>query len=108
MVDMPVAIIVVMNISLAYVPISPTTVAGNINCTLEVLIARNVHMALVAVFLFGLICCNSSMAFKPRGVAALPKPRTLAAIFNTIEPIAGWSSGTSGKSRTVIGRRFWL
>jgi hypothetical protein len=39
--------------------------------------------------LFGLISCNSCMAFKPKGVAALPKPKILADIFKTMEPIAG-------------------
>ena len=34
-------------------------------------------------------------------VAALPKPRMLAAMFNSIEPMAGCSGGTSGKSRVM-------
>ena len=61
-------------------------------------------MALVAVSLSGLIPWSSSMAFNPSGVAAFPNPRILADIFNTIEPMAGWSSGTSGNRRRVIGR----
>ena len=45
------------------------------------------------------------MARRPSGVAALPRPRMLAAIFISIEPMAGWSAGTSGNSQTMSGRR---
>jgi hypothetical protein len=38
------------------------------------------------------------MAFKPNGVAALPKPSAFAAMFITIAPIAGWFGGTSGNN----------
>src|ERR1035437_8099132 len=54
-----------------------------------VLIARNVHIAFVAVPFSGLSLSSSSIAFKPNGVAAFPKPKKLADIFINIEPIAG-------------------
>ncbi len=78
-----------MKISLAVAPISATTVAGRISCTLEVLIARNMTMALVAVSFFSLSSCSSSIALRPSGVAALPSPSMLADMLSTIEPIAG-------------------
>jgi len=43
------------------------------------------------------------MARRPSGVAALPSPRILAAMLSSIEPIAGWSWGTSGKSHFSTG-----
>src|SRR3990167_1354956 len=49
--------------------------------TLEVLIAKNRHMALVAVPFSALSFSNSCMALIPMGVAALPRPRALAAMF---------------------------
>src|SRR5207249_7924732 len=79
-------------------------VAG-INCTELVLIARNVHIAFVATPGRGFNDSRSRIARKPRGVAALPRPSMLAAIFITIDPIAGCSGGTSGKRRRMIGRR---
>jgi len=69
-----------------------------------VLMARYVHMALVAVPGRGLSVSRCRMAFKPSGVAALPRPRMLAAMLSSIAPIAGWSWGTSGKSQTIRGR----
>ena len=80
-----------------------TAVAG-MSCTLLVLIARKVHMAFVAVPGCGLSPSKSFMARSPNGVAALPSPSMLAAMFITIAPIAGWSPGTSGKSRRITGR----
>ena len=80
-----------------------TAVAG-ISWTLLVLIARNVHMAFVAVPGCGLSRSRSFMARKPSGVAALPRPSMLAAMFIIIAPMAGWSGGTSGNSRRITGR----
>jgi hypothetical protein len=54
-----------------------------------VLIARKVTIELVAVPFSGFKVSNSSIAFKPKGVAALPKPSILAEIFMIIDPIAG-------------------
>src|SRR6185436_8925956 len=84
--------------------ITATAVAG-ISCTELVLMARKVHIALVAVPGWGLSCSRSFMARKPNGVAALLRPSMLAAMFMTIDPIAGCSPGTSGKSHRKAGRR---
>src|SRR5439155_8312079 len=62
-----------------------------INWTEPVLIARKVHIALVAVPGDGFSDSRSFMARRPRGVAALTRPSILAAMFNTIEPMAGCS-----------------
>ncbi len=62
-----------------------------------VLIARKVHIALVAVPGRGLSFSSKAIARKPSGVAALPKPSMFAAMFMTIAPMAGWSRGNVGK-----------
>ncbi len=49
-----------------------------------------------AVSGLGLSCCNSCMACKPKGVAALPKPSRLAQKFSTMPLKAGLSAGSSG------------
>ena len=54
-----------------------------------VLMARNSTMALVAVPGLVLRLLSSFMAFRPKGVAALPRPSAFAAMFITIAPIAG-------------------
>ena len=64
--------------------------------TAEALITINIISAFDAVSLRGLSSCICSMALRPIGVAALSSPSMLAAIFITIEPIAGWCSGISG------------
>ncbi len=69
-----------------------------------VLIARKSTIALVAVPFVLLSASSSCIALMPNGVAALPRPSTLAAMFMIIAPMAGWSAGTSGKSRTITGR----
>src|SRR5258707_4422147 len=69
-------------------------VAG-INCTELVLIARKVHIALVATPGLGLSVSRSRIARRPRGVAALPRPSILAAMFINMAPMAGCSVGTS-------------
>src|SRR5947207_2534159 len=69
-----------------------------------VLIARKVHIALVATPGRGFNFSRSAMARRPSGVAAFPRPSMLAAIFITMDPIAGWSGGTSGKRRRITGR----
>ena len=75
-----------------------------INCTELVLIARKVHIAFVATPGCGLSVSRSRIARKPRGVAALPRPSMFAAMFINIDPIAGCSAGTSGKSLVMTGR----
>ena len=79
-------------------------VAG-INCTELVLIARKVHIALVATPGRGLSVSKSRIARSPSGVAALPRPSMFAAMFINIDPIAGCSGGTSGKRRRMTGRK---
>jgi len=51
----------------------------------------------------GLSDCNSRMARKPMGVAALSRPRPLAAKFSVIKPSAGCPAGTSGINRRNSG-----
>src|SRR5690606_20943928 len=69
----------------------------------EALSTRNMICALDAVSLFGLSSCRSFIAFNPRGVAALSRPRMLALKFMTMEPVAGWLRGISGKRREKNG-----
>ena len=57
--------------------------------TLEVLMARNRAMALVAVPGRSLRRFSSCMARMPKGVAALPRPRALAERFRIMAPMAG-------------------
>ena len=56
--------------------------------TFDVLIARKRAMASVAVPGLELSVFNSFMALMPKGVAALPRPRPLAAIFRIMAPMA--------------------
>src|SRR6478736_8924908 len=63
-----------------------------------VLIARKVHIAFEATPGRGLSVSRSFIARMPSGVAALERPRMLAAMFISIEPMAGCSGGTSGNS----------
>ncbi len=79
------------------------TWVGN-RVTLAVFSARNSTMASLAVPRWGLRRSSSCMARRPKGVAALDKPRTLAAMFISIAPMAGWSGGTSGNRRCTSGR----
>src|SRR5688572_20113437 len=60
---------------------------------------RNMICAFEAVFLSGLISCNSLIAFNPRGVAALSSPRIFALKFMMMDPVAGWFFGISGNRR---------
>ena len=78
-------------------------VAG-INCTELVLIAKKVHIAFEATPGRGFNDSKSRIARSPSGVAAFPSPSMFAAIFISIEPIAGWSGGTSGNNRCISGR----
>ena len=69
----------------------------------EALSTRNRICALLAVVLLGFSVCRERMAFRPIGVAALSRPRPLAAKFMVIRPRAGWPRGTSGISRANSG-----
>ena len=55
----------------------------------DVLIAKRVHMAALAVCLSGFKSCKACIAFRPIGVAAFPNPNKLAETLETIYPIAG-------------------
>ena len=57
--------------------------------TFEVLMARNNTMAFVAAPGCGFRLSNSSMALMPNGVAALPRPNILDAIFIIMALMAG-------------------
>src|SRR3546814_4168280 len=61
---------------------------------------RNKICALLAVSGLGLSVWSSFMARKPMGVAALSRPRPLAAKFKVISPSAGCPAGTSGIRRS--------
>jgi len=54
-----------------------------------VFIAKKVHIEFVAVPFSGFSLSSSSIALRPKGVAALPNPRKFAEIFIIIAPIAG-------------------
>ena len=62
---------------------------GGMSWTLAVLRASSIAIESVAVSGSGLSVCNSSIALMPNGVAALPRPNTLAARLSAIMPIAG-------------------
>ena len=59
---------------------------------------------LILIFSF-LISSMPSMAFRPRGVAALSRPSMLAPRFMKMWPKTGCPSGMSGKSRRKSGLR---
>ena len=73
--------------------------------TPEVLMARNSAIELVATPGRSLSLLSSIIALRPNGVAALVSPIMFAAMFMIIAAIAGWSDGTSGNSRLMIGDR---
>ena len=64
---------------------------------------KNIICASLATTGSGLSDCNSRMAFKPMGVAALSKPSALAVKFIVIKPRAGWPAGTPGSKRINKG-----
>ena len=71
----------------------------------DVLMARNMTIALVAVPVRLLSFSSSSMAFIPNGVAAFTRPSMLAEIFRSIALIAGQLDGTVGKGDRMAGPR---
>ena len=89
---------------LIWSPRSASRRTGGTSCMLAVLIASSITIELVAVSLVGLSFCSSSIALMPNGVAALPRPKTLAAMLSAIIPSAGWSGGSSGKIGRSTGR----
>ena len=69
----------------------------------DALSTRNRICALVAVSGLGFSSCSARMALRPMGVAALSRPKALAAKFSVIRPRAGWPRGTSGINRANRG-----
>ena len=69
----------------------------------EVLSTRNIIMGFEAVSFFGLSVCSCSIAFNPKGVAALSRPNMLAAMFIKMLPVTGCPLGMSGKRRVNTG-----
>ena len=57
----------------------------------------------VAVSFLGFSSCSCSIAFSPRGVAALSRPSMLAAMFMKIEPVTGCPLGMSGNNLVNSG-----
>ena len=55
----------------------------------DVLSVRNIIIELLAVSFALLMLCNSCMALRPMGVAALSRPSILAEIFIKMAPKAG-------------------
>ena len=60
-------------------------------------------IGLLAVSFFGFSSCNPSIAFRPKGVAALSKPSILAARFIKILPVTGCPLGISGNNLVKSG-----
>ena len=74
-----------------------------INVSPDVLRTRNIIIELVAVSFFSFSACSCSIAFKPKGVAALSSPNILAEIFIKMLPVTGWPFGMSGNSFVKTG-----
>src|SRR5689334_17631716 len=55
----------------------------------DALSTRNRICALLATVVLGLSSCNARIALRPIGVAALSRPRVLAAKLRVIRPMAG-------------------
>ncbi len=69
----------------------------------DALSTRNRICALLAVSALGFSVCNSRIARRPIGVAALSRPSAFAAKLSVMRPIAGCPSGTSGIRRRNNG-----
>ena len=69
----------------------------------EVCKTKNMICGSLASSLLGFRVCKLSMALRPKGVAALSKPKKLAEKFITRWPAAGWLRGTCGKMREKNG-----
>ena len=64
---------------------------------------RNMIIGFDAVSFFVFSSCICSIAFRPRGVAALSSPNILAAMFIKMEPVTGCPLGISGNRRVKTG-----
>ena len=69
----------------------------------EVLMTRNIIMLFVAVSFFSFRSCRRSMAFSPKGVAALSSPNIFAEMFIKMFPTTGCPLGTSGNNLQNTG-----
>ena len=78
-------------------------VAGN-KVNDDVFNTKKVIIAKLAVSFCEFNFCNSSIVFKPQGVAAFPKPSKFAAIFIPIGPKALLFLGTLGNKKCNMGR----
>jgi hypothetical protein len=82
---------------------TPMVPRGGSSVIDDALMARNSTIAFEAQGAPPLSRESSLMAFRPKGVAALPMPRMFDAKFMIIADIAGCSAGTSGKRRRISG-----
>ena len=64
---------------------------------------KNIIIGFDAVSFFVFSSCICSIAFRPRGVAALSSPSMLAAMFMKMLPVTGCPLGISGKSLVKMG-----
>ena len=69
----------------------------------EVFSTRNMIIGFEAVSFFVFNSCICSMAFRPKGVAALSRPSMLAATFIKMLPVTGCPLGISGNSLVKTG-----
>ena len=88
-----------------------------ISCREEMLMIRKVHISLLAMppgrtgpasrprLLSSSSCPSASMAFKPAGVAAQPRPRKLAMKLVVMYSSAGCPEGRLGKRNRISGLR---
>ena len=80
-----------------------TIMLTGIKVSPEVLSTKNMIMEFDAVSFFAFSSCKPSIAFKPKGVAALSKPSMLAAMFIKMLPYTGCPLGNSGNNLLNTG-----
>lgn len=78
------------------------TVVG-ISCKDAVFSRTNIAIELLKIFSFGFFFCKDSIALRPRGVEAFPRPKIFAIIFKEISSCAGSFSDTSGNRNLIRG-----
>ena len=78
------------------------TVVG-ISCKDAVFNKTSIAIELLKVFFFEFSFCRESIALRPRGVEAFPRPKIFAIIFNEISSCAGSFSDTSGNRKLIKG-----
>lgn len=80
-----------------------TMIEIGISVSPEVFSTRNIIIGFVAVSFFVFRSCSCSIAFRPKGVAALSSPSIFAAMFMKMEPVTGCPLGMSGNSLVKTG-----